>query len=223
MSRTLRAGLWLTSLLVASTVARAQSKPKPPEYQGLTAGLLFGATDFRLDDAAPPPRFTGGLHLGYRIRLFGWGHTTWSLTPQFMLAMTQFRGISLNSTEIGYSRFGPGLQLAVRTGAVRPYLLYERGTSTVERYVGSDLMNYYGKMPAYGIGIELPFNNPCGSGFNLAVRRTTGMLDTLEWRPPTPTSVPAPGGSVGSTIVTLGWSGRFRGSHLLFSRKPCTK
>jgi hypothetical protein len=202
----------LTLLPLLASAAQA------PEDQGLRGGIFVGATKYRLDDGERPAHFIAGLSAGYRIRLFDVGNASVTLTPHVALAITQFRGISLNSTEIGFSRVdAPGAQLAIRLGKVRPFLLAQYGRVAIERYVGSDLLNYSGSMLMYGFGVELPRANPCGAGFDFTIRRTAGDLTGVEWRDPTGTRAPPAGGSIGSTIVTVGWSGRFRGTKLLFA------
>jgi hypothetical protein len=189
-----------------------------PEYQGLSGGIVLGVVRYRLDDRLPPAQFIGGLTAGYRVHLLDIGGAALSVTPHVSLAMTRLRGISLNSTEIGFSRVdAPGAQIALRLGKVRPYVLAQYGKVTIERYVGDDLLNYSGAKWMFGLGMEIPRTNVCGAGFDVAVRRTTGALSSHEWRDPTGTRTAPPGGSIGSTIVTLGWSGRFRGSRLLFA------
>jgi hypothetical protein len=188
------------------------------EYQGLVGGIFLGGAHYRLDDVDPASHPIGGLTVGYRVRLFDIRNAPVSLTPHFALAFTRFRGIALNSNEIGFSRLDkPGLQLAVGLGRIRPYLLAQHGQVSVERYVGADLMNYYGSTPMYGLGVELPRSNACGAGLDVAVRRTTGRLSQVEWRDPTGSRTAPPGGSIASTIVTIGWSGRLRGTRLLFA------
>lgn len=203
----------LLAMLGASPLStvRAQS----PEYQGLTGGLLAGEAVWRLDDGRRPAHFAGGLFAGYRFRIADVDGAIVSVTPRFAITLTNFAGIRLHSSEVAFSRIDlPGGQLAIRLGKVRPYLLADHGTVTIERYAGPDLLNYSGRSTSFGLGIELPRDNPCGAGFDIAVRRTSAQLTNYEWRG---TGAPPPGGSLGATIVTVGWSGRFRGSQLLFA------
>jgi hypothetical protein len=216
----MRFRFWVASAIagLAILLPLCSSRAQNTEYQGLTGGIFAGATRYRLDDGAPPAHFIGGVTVGYRARLFKAGPAVISVTPHVALAVTQFRGISLNSSEIGFSRLDvPGIQVAAGLRHVRPYVLLQRGQVTIERYVGTDLMNYYGSAPSYGFGVELPRSNVCGAGLDIAVRHTSGTLSRVEWRSPSAGRTPAPGGSIGSTIVTVGWSGRFRGTRLLFA------
>jgi hypothetical protein len=200
----------LLGLLLATTGAMGQS----PEYHGLTGSLMFGAAHWSLDDGSSPTRFAGGLGAGYRFKLFAVNGAVVSLTPRFSLLLTRFTGIKLGSTQTGFARLDkPSVQLAVRVKSVRPYLLAEKGSASIERYVGSDLVNFYGSVPSYGFGIELPRNNPCGAGFDIAARWMSGTLSSTEWRG----TGPEPrGGSISGATFTVGWSGAFRGARLLF-------
>jgi len=204
--------------LIACCISSQALIAQEYEYQGLSGGIFLGGAKYRLDDVDPPAHLIGGLSVGYRVRLFSIRNAPVTATPHISLAFTSVRGIALNSNQIGFSRLdAPGLQLALGLRRVRPYLLAQWGKVTVERYVGADLMNYYNSTPMYGLGVELPLSNPCRAGFDIAVRRTTGILSHVEWRDPTGTRVAPPGGSIGSTIVTLGWTGRLRGTRLLFA------
>jgi hypothetical protein len=202
----------LVGLLVITTSGRAQS----PEHHGLTGSLLLGAATWTLDDGSSPTHFTGGLAAGYRIRLFDIGGSVVSLTPRVALVVTKFTGIRLNSTQIGFARLDvPSFQLAVRLKAIRPYALVDFGTLSIERYVGADLVNFYGKSKSFGFGVEIPRNNPCGAGFDLAARWMSGTLSNTEWRG-TDRVVPV-GGDISGAIFTVGCTGAFGGWRLLFS------
>ncbi len=201
----------LIGLLFAMTGVHAQS----PEYHGLTGSFMFGAAHWSLDDGSSPTRFAGGLGAGYRFKLFTVNGAVVSLTPRFTLMLTKLTGIRLASSQTGFARLDkPSLQLAVRVKSVRPYVLAEKGSASIERYVGSDLVNFYGSVPSYGFGIELPRNNQCGAGFDLAARWMSGTLSNTEWRG----TGPEPrGGSISGAIFTVGWTGAFRGARLLFA------
>lgn len=201
----------LLGLTFATTAALGQS----PEYHGLTGSFMFGAAHWRLDDGTAPTRFAGGLGAGYRFKLFTVNGAVFSLTPRFTLLMTRFTGIKLGSAQTGFARLDkPSVQLAVRVKSVRPYVLAEKGGASIERYVGSDLVNFYGSVPAYGVGLELPRNNPCGAGFDLTARWMSGTLSSIEWRG----TGPEPrGGSISGAMFTVGWTGAFRGARLLFA------
>lgn len=209
--------LWRPLALLTAFIAvgSTHSLAQAPEYKGLSGSLMLGAAHWRLDDGESPTQFAGGLGVGYRFKLFTVRDAFVSLTPRVSVVFTKFTGITLDSDEIGFARLDkPSLQLAVRVKALRPYVLLESGSASIERYVGSDLVNFYGSVPSYGVGIEIPRNNPCGAGFDIAARWMSGTLSTTEWRG----SGPAPsGGSIEGAIFTVGWSGAFRGARLLFS------
>jgi hypothetical protein len=204
-----RAGVTLLALSGADAMAQA------PEYQGLNASIAVGGARALLDDRDDPWRVAGSLTIGYRFHLFDLGAASISLTPRFGLTATKVRGIRLDSREVAFSRIDvPGFQLAARIGPVRPYVLVDQGKVVVERYVGADLVNYWGSVWSQGFGVELPRANPCSAGFDLSIRRVRGTFTDSEWRG---SGAPPDGGSVSATIITLGWSGRLRGSRVLFS------
>lgn len=208
------ANKWAALGLLMSIVG-IRALGQAPEYHGLSGSFMFGAVHWRLDDGSSPTRLAGGLGAGYRFKLFTLGDAVVSLTPRFNLLLTKFTGIKLGSTETGFARLDkPSVQLAVRVKAIRPYVLVESGTASIERYVGSDLVNFYGSVPAYGFGVELPRDNPCGAGFDVAVRWMSGTLSNTEWRG---TGAVPSGGSIGGVIFTVGWTGAFRGARLLFA------
>lgn len=201
----------LIGLLLIAAPGRAQS----PEYHGLTGSILLGTASWKLDDGTSPTDFAGGIAVGYRLRLFSIGESVVSLTPRLSLVITKFTGIKLNSSETGFALLNvPSFQLAARMNGIRPYVVGELGTASIERYVGADLVNFYGSANSFGVGVELPRNNPCGAGFDLAVRWMTGTLSSTEWRG---TGAVPSGGDISGAIFTLGWTGAFRGSRLLFA------
>ena len=203
----------LVALLLLTNAARASAQA--PEYQGLTGSIMLGGAQWRLDDGTSPTHFAGGLAAGYRIRLLTLGTSVVSLTPRVGLLLTRFTGIELGSSQVGFALLDvPSFQLAVRVKSVRPYFLVGMSNASIERYVGTDLVNFYGKVPSYGIGLEFPRNNPCGAGFDLALRWMSGKLSNTEWRGTGP--VPN-GGSIRGAFYTVGWTGEFRGTRLLFA------
>lgn len=188
---------------------------QPPEHHGLTGGLYIGSGQWKLDDRSPPAHATGGLMLGYRVKLFEVGGKTVSIMPHAGLLMTRLRGIDLGSNQLGFARVDkPGMQLAVRFHKFRVYGVAQKGSVSVERMVGNQVVNYWGSAPAYGIGVEIPRNNPCGAGLDISYRSMRGDLTDSEWRG---SGSPPPGGHVRGNLLLVGWSGRFRGTRLLFS------
>ncbi len=200
--------------MVAFLLAVRPVAAQPTEYQGLGGSVMLGGTDYTLAGQSFPTRLAGGLSAGYRIHLWRVAGAPVYLTPHVSLVMTNVQGISLASSEVAFSQVNAGMQLTTRIWRVRPYYLHQGGKATIERYVGNALVNYYGNAPTRGIGIEIPFDNPCSAGLDLQLRRTRGNFSKGEWRE---AGAPPPGGSFRATTVTLGWSGRFRGGRLLFA------
>ena len=200
----------LLGIAAIPVVARSQA----PEIHGLTGGVAFGGMRWHQEKHESPGDVAGGLYVGYRIPLGEHGGARLSLTPQLSMMMTNFRGIALNSDEVGVSREDLGLQFAARVGNVRPYLLAQLGRITTEQYSGPDLVNYVGGMRAFGAGTEIPLDK-CGAGLDFTVRYMSGNVTGGEWR--RKDSNPPPLGPMNVLIFTAGWSGRFRGTHLLFT------
>jgi len=199
------------ALLLVTIAARVGAQA--PEYQGLTGSIMLGSAQWDLDDGSSS-HFAGGLAAGFRFRLLTLGSSVVSLTPRVGLLLTRFTGIELGSSQIGLALLDvPSIQLAVRFKSVRPYFMAGKSNASIERYVGNDLVNFYGGVPSYGVGLEIPRNNPCGAGFDLAVRWMSGTLSKTEWRGTGP--VPN-GGSIKGAFFTVGWTGEFRGTRLLF-------
>lgn len=199
--------LWLVVALCASGAARGQAA----EYQGLNGSITLGATQWSVDDSTFSTRFAAGLTAGYRVRL-PWERRI-TLTPHVALTMTRFAGIKLRTNEVGFSRVELGVQGAAELGPVRPYVLWRFGRGTMERMVGDEAANFYGRGSGWGAGIEVPLPNVCANAIDFAWHYSAGSFDTVETRgglvrPPMPYR---------ATFVTIGWSGRFRGTRLLFA------
>lgn len=203
-----------TVLAIALLPSAAAAQPTPTAH-GLVGGIAFGFMRWDLAQRSVGADKLGGLSAGYRIALGTANTSPLTLTPHISLLMTEFRGIALHSDQVAVSRFDAGLELAARWWPVHPFVVVQAGRITTEQYVDTNLVNYSGGMPAYGGGIRWQRNNDCGAGPEIQVRRTRGELESGEWR--LKDTVPPPAGQFSAWIVTAGWSGRFRGTRLLFA------
>lgn len=205
--------------VVGSPVDGASAQATRPdavrEYHGMNAGIVSGVAQWRLDEGEHATQFLGGFHVGYRLSNRRIWDSRVSLTPHVVVVLTRFGGVRLGSDQVGYARLGPGLQLAARVGRYRPYLVGEFGSSAVERQVGGVLVNAYGSTSTVGVGVELPRRNACSSGFDVAIRTSSGTLDESESRGPS--SAPSRP-KLRALALTVGWSGEFRGTRGLSCR-----
>jgi hypothetical protein len=199
------------ALLIVPVVCQAQA----PEIHGLTGGLAVGAMRWKLTTKKDDFDVMGGLHTGWRFSLGRWGMPRVSLTPHVSLMSTKFRGIPLHSTDVAVSRLDAGLQIAFTARRALPFALVQAGRVTTEQYVDTNLVNHAAAMPAFGLGLQVPIDRVCADGPELVIRHTKGDLKKGEMRPKGAT--PPPAGPIDAWIVTLGWSGRFRGTRLLFA------
>jgi hypothetical protein len=127
--------------------------------------------------------------------------------------MTRFAGIRLGSNEVAFSRVELGVQGAARVGPLRPYVLWRRGKGTMERMIGDEVANFYGPGDGWGAGVEIPLTKRCANAVDVAWHRSVGTFDEVETR----SGLLEPSASYRSTFITVGWSGRFRGTRLLFA------
>jgi hypothetical protein len=172
---------------------------------------VLGAAQWSVNDSTFSTRLAGGLTVGYRFGL-PWARPI-KLTPHAALTMTRFAGIKFGSNQVAFSRVEFGVQGAVRTKLIRPYVLWRRGRGTMERMLGDEAANSYGPGRGWGAGIEVPLPNNCPNAIDVAWHRSTGTFDTIETRG----GLTQPPMRYRSTFTTIGWSGRFRGTRLLFS------
>jgi hypothetical protein len=200
------------AFLIVPVVCQAQA----PEIHGLTGGVVAGAMRWTLPTKRDDFDVMGGLHTGWRFSLRRWGAPRWTLTPHVSLMSTKFRGIPLHSTDVAVSRLDVGVQASVSVRRALLFGLAQAGRLTTEQYADTNLVNYHsGLTPAFGVGAHWPFNRACADGPELMIRHTKGDLKDGEMRPKGAT--PPPAGQIDAWIVTLGWSGRFRGTRLLFA------
>jgi hypothetical protein len=193
--------------VVLSSTAHAQG----PDYLGLNGSIMFGMASWEVGDSSYSTRFAGGLTLGYRFGVPGFRWLT--LTPHGALTMTRFAGIRLGSNQIAFSRVELGLQAAAHVGPLSPYAMWRRGRGTMERMVGDEAANFYGPGSGWGGGIEIPLHNDCANAIDLAWHRSVGSFDNVETR----RDLVQPRMAYRSRFVTVGWSGRFRGTRFLFA------
>src|SRR5258708_39643581 len=193
------------------------------EYQGLNASFVpVGVMKYEIAGESFPAHLAGGLTVGYRLRVTKIERPI-TVTPHLSIMATKFGGISLNTSQIAFSRVDYGVQLAGSVAGVRPYVTYRKGKATVERMVGTITQprpdtvdaNFWGSGNAVGAGIEIPawWHSRCASSFDLSMSRSSGTFDQVETRQ-TPVTT---GQSYRATVFALGWSGRFRGTLLLFA------
>ena len=169
-------------------------------------------TNVRLADSALAADNALRLEAGYRMRLplpRSWPML--ALTPHVSLAITDVRGISLGSPKVAFSHVDLGTQLTARIGAVRPYVSWRVGKRTIERTERGVPINYWGTGQAMVSGVEIPLTRS-GRGIDLAMTRLSGRLTTRQLvKAEDPASL-----GISGWLFTVGWSGRFRGTDLLF-------
>lgn len=200
----------------AQTSGEGRANSPAFEHQGLTGSLALGLVNSTVAGGESSSQRQGGFQLGYRVALGRVGAMTIAATPYVGLSMSHVRGIPYGSDERAVARLAaPGGQLSIRTGPVRPYLILERGSVSVERYAGGVLVNEKGKSTTTGVGIEIPRRNDCGAGLDLSVRFTNGDLTDVEMNGSTTVTA---GASVRAVSFLVAWTGAFRGTHGAFCR-----
>ena len=204
---------------VASSRAQGPGRSAPETY-GLHAAAALSSVTLDLDDAGSRTMPALAVDLGYRLRIpCCRSRRPVSVTPLFGIQVTSIAGVNEGSDDVAFASITPGVQLAARIGAVRPFLTWRDGKRTMERFDrvdGADTLvatNYIGEGHSLAVGVEVPLaRTRWGQGLTLSVARLRGRFTSIERAgEDSPTRLP-----FNATIVNVGWSGRFRGTSLLF-------